>query len=290
MIRETVINKDNSWNNIIGIELGISMHEIIVDSDYIGLFQIEGFHEKYNNIYGRLSSIKKVDYVLVELHKDLIGEIEFIRNNKKIDYINILFEDGFLETLSVPKNQNLRVTSLGDLRIEMGEIPSYSKNEDINQINKIFDFSESAEFGKNWIINNLCEQRWLYNEPERTGFNETDKTDYNMMIKVQTENLMDILGEIVRACEKKIGKEKLIALATILDYNVLDTINVKQYTFIDDNIRNIRIEQLISGDYTKRRVKDNKLKNAIHKVCEDNKKKSLRQLESEIIQLEQEQF
>lgn len=61
-----------------------------------------------------------------------------------------------------------------------------------------------------------------------------------------------------------------------------------QYTYRNDKLRNIRIEQLTSKDYIGRNVGSSELRQTIQDVCDKYKNKTVKQLTeyvSEIIEL-----
>ena len=291
MIRNAVCNENKPWLEVDSVELTVGNMEVVIDADYIGIFTMCNFSESYENCLSSINRIRHAGYFLMEIHKDLIGEIEVIFNHMDINYVNVKFKDGHMELFTLPDEQRFRITSLGDLRIECGELGKEASEYDVNQAFKNRDFSINEFFGKNWTIGSWGLPECIHTESKREGENGDDSISHDEAVITQTEALLDVLGEIVNACGgKKISKQKLIALATLVDYNVLETIDVKQYTYIDEILRNLRIEQFKQSDYIGRTVSDSYLKEVIHRVCGDFKNKKIQYMLDEINNLEFEEY
>lgn len=281
MIRDLIYNEEKPWLNIQQLEIVVDKQVVEVEARYLGLFEMSDFKEVYINSLGSVNRIRTCGYVLIEIHESQIAEIEHLYMNNNINQINVLFDDGHMELFNILQNTfwNCRITSQGDLRIEIGK-----KQESVDGMINHYRKCESTPdimFPKNWKYTTCGVYEYMEETTRREGTTTLGEIDYSQKVLERLDLLKDVLGEIVAQCGKKrISKEKLVALATIVDYNFCsnfgEKLHIKEYTDLDRkefgsrlSIRNSRIGQLKYRDYINRSVNDSGLKSIIHAVCDD---------------------
>lgn len=268
------------WLSIKELELKGGIYNIVIDIRNIGLFEMGGFKEYYTKEFIYASRVREADYVELDIHESQVGEIELLYRTKDIDSINVIFEDGHVELFRVPENQNYRITSTGDLRIEMGLA---TELQEVGTEDSLDDEHCSAVFyGRNFFDTFGC-IKMINEEKHRQIGLDYEKIDHVEIIKGKTNELLDILGEIVSCNGKKLSKKKLIALATLVDYTMEDDLHISDYTILfEEDIRNPRIDSLKSKEYIGREVKDTNLKQIIRNVYEKYKNKTFVELQEYI--------
>lgn len=264
------------WLNIVELELVVGVNKVVIDMRNIGMFEMNDFSEYYIKGLNDTVRVREAGYVIIEIHESQVADIEFLYKVKElfgIDRINVIFEDGHMEVFAVPdvEHQCYRITSIGDLRIEMG---SSTKIYGLfTEQNLYYEHSTAYVFGRNYKedeYGTLC----LYNkEPHREEGTLADKIDHPEIIENKTNEFLDILGEIISCLgSKRVNKQRLIAIASIVDYMYAEDLHIHESTVLySDRIENERINQFQMSDYIGREVHEPELKNLIQSLCKEYK-------------------
>ena len=258
------------WLNIVEIELVVGVNKVVIDMRNIGMFEMNDFSESY--IKGK--RIRRVGHVILEIHESQVGDIEYLYRQKDINVINninVIFEDGHMEEFITPNLQEYRITSTGDLRIEMGH--GFKIYGTLTEKNLQYEHSRGFMFYRNYIEDEDGCLVLVDPEPYREEGVNMDKIDHPEIIENKTNELLDILGEIISCLgSKKVNKQRLIAIASIVDYMYAEDLHIHESTVLySDRIENERINQFQMSDYIGREVHEPELKNLIQSLCKEYK-------------------
>lgn len=253
------------------IEIKVLDKLVTVEGQYLGVFEIFGIKERIVNSMGEITKLRVPDFIMMEIHESQIGEIELLYNNR-VDSITVVFKNGRTEKYVIPLvYHHFRVTSTGDLRIELGQRPCMCINEYNPRFlcdDKLFSMTESIirkeftpgyMFGKNKVWDTKNERYQILEEKKRQKEISLDMGNYIELINERTKYLKVLLKAIYKT-QKNMNLEKLIALATLVDIEYQESLpeayeydklckklDISQYTETtveDKKISNLRIERI----------------------------------------------
>ncbi|MBO5386867.1 MAG: hypothetical protein J6A59_01810 [Lachnospiraceae bacterium] len=275
------VYRDNDWLNIKCVLLRYGDMVISIDKEYIGQFRIDKFSEYYTiGFSNNIIRVRTADYMFLEIHRSQIGEIEYLYDTKKVYMVTMLFRDGHEESfvLNDRDGESYRITSKGDLRIEIGK-------SDIIRFNYMYVKEATPEhcFGCNYGED-------MYSEKDKNIINlynitESEMVSHDYVIEDSKNELKQILGEIIFNFNgKKLSTAKIIALACAVDVEWMEegrpTLNIKKYLEYNTavkKIENFRIQQFKFNDFKNCRVPESnsELREMVKQVCEIHEKDRL---------------
>lgn len=247
------------------IEIKVDNKIITVEGKFIGAFEIYGIKERIVNSMGELMKLRVPDFCLIEIHESQIGEIEALHNNR-IDTIGVVYNTGRDEKYVIPLvYHHFRITSTGDLRIELGQRPCMNLGEynpkfltdsqlfSMTEHMLRFEFTPGYMFGKNKVWDYDNSRYKIIEENERKKEANLKKENHVHLLNERTEQLKDV----IRAVQLKTkGSKRIMALASLVDIKYQESIDpgklqndlgINQYSIIEtstSDIENFRMERV----------------------------------------------
>ena len=250
----------------------------------LGLFEISGITEGYQSYFDAIVYVNECKYAFIEILNNKIGEIEYLYKHQDVRMIKLIFKDDSNKSISLPAKGTYRITELGDLRIELGDV-KLSESEFIKKYRN-FEITPNNLINMNYFIDEFGFLEYINDTPERDVESKFVTGDHKEIIVNQEDKLKCILGEITHAFKgKRLSKPKLAVLASIVDLKLqkegYERINIDNYTYRIINIKNERVEQFKFAEYRNKRVSNSEIKKLIQDTCKEYKKFTIEKLNIE---------